>query len=146
MTPHPFQTIALDLEGTLISNAVSIFPRPGLYDFLEFCRNSFPNVVLFTTVKEERVRQVIKILVDEDVVPAWFQDIPYIHWTGKIKDLGFIQNASPEEILLVDDMEIYIHPEQTKQWIPISCFESPYPKTDRELVSLTKHLKSRLGL
>lgn len=35
-------TLALDLEGTLISNAVSQISRPGLYSFLEYCRNSFP--------------------------------------------------------------------------------------------------------
>ena len=29
------QVIALDLEGTLISNAHSQIPRPGLYRFLE---------------------------------------------------------------------------------------------------------------
>jgi hypothetical protein len=29
--------LALDLEGTLISNAVSQFPRPGLLAFLECC-------------------------------------------------------------------------------------------------------------
>jgi hypothetical protein len=36
--------IALDLEGTLISNAVSQFPRPGLYSFLEYCSKNFCRV------------------------------------------------------------------------------------------------------
>jgi hypothetical protein len=31
------KVIALDLEGTLISNARRQIPRPGLYQFLEAC-------------------------------------------------------------------------------------------------------------
>ena len=44
--------IALDLEGTLISNAVSQFPRPGLYSFLEYCQENFSRIVIFTAVKD----------------------------------------------------------------------------------------------
>jgi hypothetical protein len=40
--------IALDLEGTLISNAVRSFPRPGLSAFLDFCQAHFERVVLFS--------------------------------------------------------------------------------------------------
>jgi hypothetical protein len=29
--------VALNLEGTLISNAISAFPRPGLKLFIEMC-------------------------------------------------------------------------------------------------------------
>jgi hypothetical protein len=36
------KVLALDLEGTLISNAMSQIPRPGLYDFLEKVNNLFP--------------------------------------------------------------------------------------------------------
>ena len=42
--------LALDLEGTLISNAVSQIPRPGLHRFLEDVRSQFEELVLFTTV------------------------------------------------------------------------------------------------
>ena len=49
---HPIRikTIALDLEGTLISNAMSQIPRPGLFSFLEECRRLVERVVMFTTV------------------------------------------------------------------------------------------------
>ena len=40
--------VAIDLEGTLISNAVSQFPRPGLYYFLEYCYKNFDRLVIFT--------------------------------------------------------------------------------------------------
>jgi hypothetical protein len=59
-------TNALDLEGTLISNAVSQFPRPGLFIFLEYCHQNFVGVasrfetrlVIFTAVNEVRFRYV----------------------------------------------------------------------------------------
>jgi hypothetical protein len=54
MKSNKYKVLALDLEGTLISNAVSIFPRPGLYNFLEFCHDTFDKIVLFTSVSEER--------------------------------------------------------------------------------------------
>lgn len=44
--------LALDLEGTLISNAVSQIPRPGLYSFLEHVQGQFDQLVMFTTVEE----------------------------------------------------------------------------------------------
>jgi hypothetical protein len=50
-------TIALDLEGTLISNAVSQFPRPGLFTFLEYCHENF-RLVIFTAVNEVRFRSI----------------------------------------------------------------------------------------
>ena len=42
--------LALDLEGTLISNAVSQIPRSGLYEFLEYAQGQFDELVMFTTV------------------------------------------------------------------------------------------------
>lgn len=59
-------TIALDLEGTLISNAVSQFPRPRIFTFLEYCHENFVGVasrfetrlVIFTAVNEVRFRSM----------------------------------------------------------------------------------------
>ena len=39
------EVLALDLEGTLVSNAMSQIARPGLRDFLEFCGEAFPRIV-----------------------------------------------------------------------------------------------------
>ena len=44
--------LALDLEGTLISNAVSQIARPGLRPFLDEVRGQFDQLVVFTTVPE----------------------------------------------------------------------------------------------
>jgi hypothetical protein len=65
-----FAVLALDLEGTPISNAMSQIPRSGLFAFLERCRALFPRVVMFTTVKEERFSQDCDPLVAEGTAPA----------------------------------------------------------------------------
>ena len=52
------KVIALDLERTLISNAVSQFPRHGLFDFLENCRSISERIVIFTTVEDILFRSI----------------------------------------------------------------------------------------
>src|SRR5690606_29950088 len=71
-TMSPPKVLALDLEGTLISNAVSQIPRPGLFDFLTRCRDSFSRIVMFTTVSEKRFRDIAGLLVKEGFAPTWF--------------------------------------------------------------------------
>jgi hypothetical protein len=73
-------TIALDLEGTLISNAVSQFPRPGLFVFLEYCHQNFNRLVIFTAVNEVRFRSIARTLAENRDVPDWFVDLEYINW------------------------------------------------------------------
>jgi len=75
--------IALDLEGTLISNAMSQISRPYLYEFLQDCKEITDRVVMFTTVKEEKFREIARLLVFENKAPEWFPEIEYINWEGK---------------------------------------------------------------
>lgn len=136
--------LALDLEGTLISNAVTQFPRPGLRTFLDECRSLFPRVVAFTTVKEPRFRAIASMLVAEGTAPAWFPSIEYVRWEGPTKDLAFVQGARPEEVLLLDDCADYVHAGQEPQWVPIDQFEAPYTPEDRGLADALQALKQRL--
>ena len=145
MNPLPIKVLALDLEGTLISNAVSIFPRPGLFTFLDFCAQTFERVVLFTAVSEHRARQVVKLLADEGTAPTWFGDIEIVPYEGGYKDLNLVTNALPQEVLLVDDQEYYVHPSQTDQWVPIQQFFRPYPNDDRALEELKAILGQRVA-
>lgn len=62
--------LALDLEGTLISNAISQIPRPDLYQFLEDVRSQFSQLIMFTTVPEERFRSVADLLSREGSAPC----------------------------------------------------------------------------
>lgn len=143
VTDKNFKVLALDLEGTLISNAVSMFVRPGLARFLALCRPLFERVVLFTTVKEPRFRQIAATLVAEGSAPRWFADIEYISWSGRTKDLSVIPDAEVDQVLLVDDYAAYIHPGQAAQWIPIASFEPPFPPDDTELDRILQELVLR---
>ena len=107
--------LALDLEGTISSNAVSQIPRPGLLEFLDRCRELFPRIVLFTTVSETRFRMIADVLIWERAAPTWFARLAYVSWTGTIKDLSLICDAAIEDCPLVDDYEEYVHPGQHDQ-------------------------------
>jgi hypothetical protein len=141
-------TIALDLEGILISNAVSQFPRHGLFRFLEYCHQNFVGVasrfetrlVIFTAVDEVRFRSIARTLAEAQDVPAWFVDLEYINWHGTYKDLSFISQGTidsfgtlRERTILIDDRIEYIHPDQKDRWLEIPGYEYPYPDDDREL-------------
>ena len=137
--------LALDLEGTLLSNAVSQFPRPGLREFLEFCRRAVPRVVLFTSVPERKVREIVGNLVAEGLVPEWFQDIECIQWAGRKKDLAMIPDATVERTLLIDDFEGYVVDDQLRQWLPISTYSAPYSADDAELDRVRRALEDKWG-
>ena len=64
------KVLALDLEYTLITSAVTQWPRPGLYEFLEAVKTMFDRVVIYTAVAESLFRKGeqhhIRELVVED--------------------------------------------------------------------------------
>ncbi len=134
-------TLALDLEGTLISNSISMFPRPGLFAFLEGVRALFPRVVIMTAVPGRVFRQVAGVLEQEREVPPWFCDMEYVAWPRPYKDLA-CTGDKPEECLLVDDQESYVHPYQHSSWIPVREFEPPYGE-DTELVRVFEEIAKR---
>jgi len=136
--------LALDLEGTLISNAMSQIPRPGLAEFLTRCAELFPRIVMFTTVKEDRFRKIARLLVDERVAPSWFAEMEYITWHGETKDLNFVPGVHPQHVLLVDDFEKYVHPGQEAQWLQIEYFDYPYGSEDRGLAKMLGILAERV--
>lgn len=145
--------IALDLEGTLVSNAASQFPRPGLAGFLEFCRKVFTHVVIFSAVRPQRVREVLHNLVGREDVPEWVGELPIVPWSmhqdtykesgsslilsPEYKDLQFVQemydDVGMDWIWLVDDDKAWIAPGQESQWIPIKCWDYKNPVMDLEL-------------
>ena len=115
--------LALDLEGTLVDNALTADARPGLFDFLEFCEERFDRVALLTTVDEETAREVLEGLERGGQVPGVFVDrVEYVDWSGEHKDLRFVPNATPDEILFVDDDPGWVHPDQQGRWISIAAW------------------------
>ncbi len=145
MKQNRFRVLALDLEGTIISDAFSRFPRPGLYEFLRWCDENFERVVLFTCVLEDHVREIAEQLVAEQVAPAWFQEIEYVDWERPYKDLCYVTDAAIEQILLVDDKRIFIVPDQKEQWLQIPSYLPPYADDDAELEVLRERLIQRFG-
>lgn len=127
--------IALDLEGTLISNAMSQIPRPGLYSFIEKCAKCTSNLVLYSAVNPDRCRKIIQVLAQEGDVPIWFAEINIVNWDYRNhrakKDLRLIQTNWTRGIL-VDDIEDYVAAEQLSSWVSISNYDG-YTKNDDEL-------------
>ena len=135
--------IALDLEASLIDNAISGIPRPGLYSFIEFCMENFERVALLTTVDEPDARQVLYTLADSGAIPDEFTAAEYIHWKGEYKDLRCAENIAPEDIIFVDDDASWIHPDQTEQWIAIESWMAG--DDDRELFRVRQAISKRIG-
>jgi hypothetical protein len=83
--------VALDLEGTLISNPISAFPRPGLKQFSEGLLKAADRVVMFATGPEDHTRRLLQIIEGEGALPAGFaaavESVPY---SGKTKDLSAV--------------------------------------------------------
>ena len=120
--------IALDLEGTLISNGMSQIPRFGLYPFLEKIRDLTPHIVLYTTLSVGLTKQIRNTLADEGSVPEWFRTLPYVEWEGEFKDIAFVRALyEPEQVrvLLLDDHMGHLKG-QEDSFVLVKQFESPY--------------------
>ena len=137
------RVLALDLEGTLISNAVSVFVRPGLFGFLEECARMAPRVVVMTAVRTERARWVVEQLAREGEVPGWFGEVEIVSWEGERKDLGWISGVEgAPEAILVDDNRDYVAPGQEGSWVEVRSWDAPYDAADRELDRVLSVLRS----
>ena len=133
--------IALDIEGTLFSTAVSQFPRPGLFPFLEGVRRITEHVVIYSAANPDRVRGMLELTVEEGLAPDWFATIPVYCSAGHEKDLRLI-NEDWRRVLLVDDIPT-CPADQLVNWIPLLAFEYPYPDTDTELSTILPEIEAR---
>ena len=134
--------LALDMERTLIDNAMNSCPRPGLRDFLMFCHERFERVALFTSVETPDARDVLEGLVRTGHVPvAFLNRLEFIEWTGGHKALEFVPNATPNEVLLIDDDAGWVRADQRDRWIPIAAWDSG---PDRELTRVRTVLEQWL--
>jgi len=133
--------LCLDLEGTLISNAVSQIPRPGLDGFLESV-SRICDLALYTSVSRERLQDIQDVLIKEKAVPSWFKDLPTFHPAGTIK---FKINCGRNDALLLDDQAAVIAPGERDWWIPIEEFSPPYSMEDHGLAKAFADIESRLS-
>ena len=140
------KVLALDMERTLVSDAMNREPRPGLFLFLQFCVQAFERVILFTCVNRQQAFAVLDELQTQGFVPAEFvSKVEYTQWEGKYKDLRFVPGAAMEAILLVDDDAGWIVPGQEAQYISIAEYD-PYlvQGKDTELQRVQDVLLARL--
>lgn len=137
------KVLALDLERTLIDDALCGRPRPGLRDFLSFCHERFERVAIFTTVEQADAREVIEELALRGYVPPGLLDrLEYVDWCGEYKDLSFVPNATPGEVLLVDDDDGWVPPDQRTRWIPVAAWDGG---ADGELLRIREILEGWLS-
>lgn len=137
--------LAMDLEGTLISNAVSQIPRPGLYRFLETMNGQFDQLVMFTTVPEPLFRRIANLLVLEQHAPARFEQLDCTTWSGPTKDLRRVSTVLGHALLL-DDHASYVHAGQQPWWVEVPLFGAPYEDTDRGLEIACERIDRKLRL
>lgn len=132
------KVLALDLERTLIDNSLSGRPRPGLWHFLTFCNSRFGRVTVFSTVEEADAREVLADLADRGhVPPELLARLEFVQWSGEHKDLAFVSDATPAEVLLVDDDPGWVRPDQRGQWVAIAGWDGG---PDNELNRIQTHL------
>ena len=137
------KVLAPDLERTLVDDALSGRPRPGLRDFLAFCGDRFRRVAVFTTVEEADARVVVQDLADRGLVPErLLARLEYVTWTGTHKSLEFVPGASSDEVLLVDDDPRWVRPDQRGQWVEIAPWDGG---PDGELARVRTVLEDWLG-
>ena len=137
------KVLALDLERTLISDAMRADPRPGLFDFLAFCHERFERVALFSSVEEADAREVLEALARSGhVPPRLLARLEYVDWAGEYKDLRFVPGAFPGEVLLVDDDPGWVRPDQRDRWIAVTAWDGG---ADSELPRVRSVLERWLG-
>ena len=115
------RTLALDVEGTLIKDSLDPLPRPGLAEFLHWAYAQF-RLVIFSTLEEDRFREIAAALVAQGATPEWFPGLAYFRKTptDPYKDLTRV--GDPAAVWLVDDYEGYVDPAQKKRWIRIETY------------------------
>jgi len=118
--------LALDLEGTLVSTAVSGFARPGLARFLTWAQ-SRSRECSSRGVPGARARAVAVALVELGEAPGWYRDIEIVEAAGSVKDLLRLV-PSLDEALLVEDRQASSAPGQAHRLVRVPGWEYPYPR------------------
>jgi len=138
--------IALDLEGTLISHASTLIPRPGLREFLDFCRDHFNRVVILSFVDADKGRAILHTLADSGHMPEWVRTIEYFQAQGGrpgAKDLRQL-GVEPDHALLVDDQPQVMPREQLHRLIKVKEFKAPFDD-DTEFLDALNRIRLLLG-
>jgi serine/threonine protein kinase len=123
------QYITLDIEGTLVTNYQSRYPRPGLESFLNFCADNYHRIFIYTLLDSDRAREVFDSLLARGLaIEAFSEKYEYIYWDrgkhGSVKDLRRCL-VPLEENMIVDDMDIMVPEDQHHRHIHINDYNEP---------------------
>lgn len=136
--------VCLDLEGTIISNAVSQIPRPGLYDFLHQV-SAIADLILYTSVSPERTEAIKQLIVSEGSAPESFLGVASIHPVATVKPRQLVPDISRyRDVVLVDDQRAVIADDELDWWIPVAEYQPPYPDDDHELEHVLSRIRERV--
>jgi len=134
--------LCLDLEGTLISNAVSQIPRPGLYQFLERVAE-ICDLMIYSSVSAGRIDSIRELLVSEKHAPEWFLILPIIRPERTTKPKSACGRI---DAYLLDDQPGVIAPGENEWWIPIQEYLPPYSDCDTALKDALEAIETRVRL
>lgn len=138
--------IALDLEGTLISNGMSQFPRPGLRSFLDGLGSLEVEVVIYSTLSWSVIDKVLANLSSDGVVPDWFSHCRRVTWRGICKSIHDVAIPGDNSVvMLVDDYEGYVCPGEEDYWIEVPTFSSPYVESSKVLQGVLEKIEAVLS-
>lgn len=132
--------LCFDLEGTLLSNAVSQIPRPSLYPFRERAI-ALCDLMIYTSVSEQRVFAIQKLLVPENSAPIWFEALNVIRPAGTLKPKSA---CGHDDAFLLDDQVSVIAPGEEDWSIQIPEFLPPYSDEDKALSEALPRLRKLL--
>lgn len=141
---RPEPVLAVDLEGTLVSNAVSAFARPGLGAFLGWASTRFAEVVLYTAVRTERAEAVLDAVVELDDIPSSVLPARVITQVDRCKRLHRVADDD-WAVLLVDDQAGAVCPAEVDRWIRIEEWSAPYARDDAGLRAARAALETRIA-
>jgi hypothetical protein len=85
--------LALDLEGTLISNAISQIPRPGLHRFALDVQSQFNQLVMFTTVPRIAFAPSLNYLAAKEVLLSGLRVSTTFNGRGRPRTCGSSSRA-----------------------------------------------------
>ncbi len=143
------KSITLDIEGTLVTDYGDRHPRPGLYEFIEFCLANFNRIFVYTSLSESEAGEVFGSLLERRSVPEKFADrYEYIVWPrgddGSVKDLR--RCGVPIEFnAIVDDMEVMIPEDQRHRWVPVSNYSDAGVPDNGFFIAVTE-IRRKFGI
>ncbi|MBN1635584.1 MAG: serine/threonine protein kinase [Deltaproteobacteria bacterium] len=122
----PVRAITLDIEGTLVDNFYEKNPRPGLFEFINFCLDHFDRLFVYTLVNEEDTRATFEYLALKQYIPVDFlKRYEYVTWNrddeGDFKDLRRCL-VPLEHNAIVDDSDFVIPEDQKHRWIRVDNY------------------------